>query len=38
MERIYPFRFFSGALKFYGYVYCGVPVRNIGGNHYVPLF
>ena len=25
-ERIYPFRFFSGALKFYGYVYCGVPV------------
>ena len=25
-------RFFRGALKFYEYVYCSVPVRNIGIN------
>ena len=23
-------RFFRGALKFYEYVYCSVPIRNIG--------
>ena len=25
-------RFFRGALKFYEYVYCSVPIRNIGIN------
>ena len=32
MERIYPFRFFNSALALLLYVYCGSPVRNVGGN------
>ena len=31
-ERIYPFRFFNSALALLLYVYCGSPVRNVGGN------
>ena len=32
VETVKLSRFFRGALKFYEYVYCSVPVRNIGIN------
>ena len=32
VETVKLSRFFRGALKFYEYVYCSVPIRNIGIN------